>query len=91
LAEGELEKERVKDTLAVLKILGVNARSAPRMAEALAVSRDHDKIRSLIAGVCLESRLPLLTGMRKEFEHFPGLVLIHPDTLRVPANNSERA
>ena len=91
LVQSAAERKMVEDMLSVVKILGVNGRSAPQLAAMITDSPGKGVVDALIAGICRESRLPLLTARREQFERFPGLVLIHPGTLNVPPDNSDRA
>ncbi len=89
IAQSSEERQAVEDTLSVVKILGVNGKSARHLAESV-VNADRNTVAGYIAGVCLESRLPLLTWMRTEFSRFPGLAVVDPGSMKVPPHNSER-
>ncbi len=58
------ERNVVEDVLASMKVLGLNGRSAKNIGLHVSRSRTRRTVdtASLVAGVCLESRLPLLTG-----------------------------
>jgi hypothetical protein len=43
----------------------------------------------LVAGLCIEARLPLLTGRRKEFAGIKGLKLISPRMITRGKNASD--
>jgi len=90
IARSDEERQAVEDMLAVLKILGVNGKSVVRIADDVARAGEHKEQSGYIAGVCRESRLPLLTWMKAEFERFPGLVVVDPGTLTLPPHNTER-
>jgi hypothetical protein len=75
------ESRLVENSLAAMKMLGVNARSAPGYGRLLATSRDLDPLNVLAAGLCLESGLPLLTNRRDEFRGIRGLAFIDPARL----------
>jgi len=72
----EAELNAVEGALAAMKVLGLNARSAKRYGELLAHGKNPDRWSALVAGLCLESRLPLLTDRKKEFAVFRGLTIV---------------
>jgi len=76
LARTEREIDAVEDALAAMKVLGLNARSAKRYGALVAQGKNTDRWIALIAGLCLESRLPVLTDRKKEFSAFRGLVIV---------------
>ena len=90
LAYTDDERRSVEDALSVLKFLGLNGKSAPRIAEYAREVEGREYANALIAGICRESRLPLLTWMKNEFERFPGLVVVDPAVLELPPHNSDR-
>jgi predicted nucleic acid-binding protein len=76
-------RRAAEDMFAAIRVLGVNARSAPLFGELLASDRKRDVMNVLIAGICKESRLPLLTERTTDFARFRGLeVLPAAHTLR---------
>lgn len=77
-ANSALESGLIEDALAPMKLLGLSARGARRYASMLAGGRPRNRWQMLIAGLCLESRLPLLTGRRADFQGTKGLVLVPP-------------
>jgi predicted nucleic acid-binding protein len=76
MARSEAELGAVEGAMAAMKVLGLNARSAKRYGALLVDVRNADRWNALIAGLCLESRLPLLTDRKKEFAAFRGLVIV---------------
>ena len=80
LARSERERRSVEDALSAMKLLGLNARSAPRYGELLSGRSRVDRWNLLIAGLCIESGLPLLTDRKKEFREF-GSVKIIPTSI----------
>lgn len=80
-ARSHSEVTAVEDSMAAMKILGVNAKTAKTYGALLARGKSLDRWNILVAGLCLESRLPLLTGRKKEFSGVRGLVLIPPELM----------
>ncbi len=75
LARSARERRAVEDVLSAMKLLGVNPRGARRYGDLLSRRRGN-AWNILIAGLCLESRLPLLTDRRQEFAGFRGLEVL---------------
>jgi predicted nucleic acid-binding protein len=76
LAQNEKEHLAMEHALACVKILGVNARSAMGYGRLVRNRRGKDMLCTLAAGLCIESKLPLLTDRIKDFARIPGLVCI---------------
>lgn len=82
LAETPRERQAIEDSLASLKVLGLNAKNAMKYGELLS---DNDHLRrynALIAGLCLESKLPLITTRTDEFKKVKHLHIIPAGFLR---------
>ena len=62
LAGNALERRAVEDALGAMKILGLNAKHAKRYGEWFAQVPAVSVFDKLIAGICIESRLPLVTA-----------------------------
>jgi predicted nucleic acid-binding protein len=77
-AASEHERELVRDAMAALKVLGLNAKSALLYADLLRRYGQRKRWDLLVAGMCLESGLPLLTRERGAFSGMRGLKLIAP-------------
>ena len=88
-ARTSLELHAMEDAMGAMKLLGVNARGAPRYAELLRKSRSPDRWTVMVAGLCLESRLPLVSGRVREYRRFGGLLLIPPRLIRPGATGEE--
>jgi predicted nucleic acid-binding protein len=78
LAQSEVEVRAIEDTLQAVKILGLNGRSAKSVGLGIGEIRtkrvrDFDK---LIASVCVESRLPLVTGRAQRYRGIPNLTVV---------------
>ena len=82
LAKSEEEKRIVEDSMAALKVLGLNPKNARKYGELMATNRKTDRWNILIAGLCLESRLPILTDRRKDFSGMKGLVIVSTNLIR---------
>ena len=78
LARSEAEVRAVEDSMAAVKILGLNPKNARKYGELLAGRAKPGLMTALVAGLCRESRLPLLTDRRKEFRGIPGLLVVPP-------------
>lgn len=78
LVRTERERTAVEHCLAAIKLLGLNARTAARYGSLVASSRSAERWNVLIAGLCLDSKLPLLTGRRGDFKGIKGLTIIAP-------------
>ncbi len=75
------ESRTIEQTLGAMKLLGLNARVAKRLGH---LFRKHPKSSFrdlLVAGVCLEGKLPLLTRSAKRFHDINGLRIIEPSVL----------
>ncbi|MDP1676551.1 MAG: type II toxin-antitoxin system VapC family toxin [Bacteroidota bacterium] len=59
------ETQAVDDAMSALKVLGVNSKSAKNIAAV--VSSGKNEFSALIAGVCIESKLPIITLNSKRF------------------------
>ena len=70
------ELQVISDAMAAMKVLGLNAKNARRYGEFVRQRGSKNRWNSMIAGLCLESRLPIITGQGKEFRGIPGLTII---------------
>lgn len=89
-ADSAAGRRTVEDALGVVKILGINARNAPRYGRILRTMRHPDPLAALVAGLCLDGRLPLLTDRREEFRGIPGLRCIPTSALGAPPRTRRR-
>ena len=76
LARSEQEVRAIEDSMAAMKILGLNPKNARKYGELLSGRVRPPLMNVLVAGLCLESRLPLLTDRRKEFRGIAGLLVV---------------
>jgi predicted nucleic acid-binding protein len=67
IARNEKERRAVEQSMSAMKILGVNAKSAKYYGKLIAEGMKLPRMNALIAGICLESKLPVLSGQPKEF------------------------
>jgi len=83
------EENAVEDAMAAMKILGVNPKSARTYGALLARNHSHAALDILTAGLCIESRLPLLTDRKDDFRNIAGLVIIPTHVVRTRASGHE--
>lgn len=76
LAKTEKEHGAIEDSMAAMKLMGLNPKNARHYGTLMAARRNNDRYNLLIGGLCIDSRLPLLTDERSDFKRIPGLVLI---------------
>lgn len=73
------ETEAVQDAMNALKVLGINSKSAKNIASV--VSSTKKDFAALIAGICLESKLPIVTVNPKRFVGVKNLKVTSPNEL----------
>jgi predicted nucleic acid-binding protein len=83
------ELQAMRDAMGAMKLLGVNAKGATRYAELLKRFRGRDRWNVMVAGLCLESKLPLVTRRTREFRRFSGLVVVSPGLIRPGASGEQ--
>jgi predicted nucleic acid-binding protein len=78
LARTEKEIQAVDDALYSMKVLGLNAKSAKNMGKVLArrSAQGRNEMTGLMAGLCIESRLPMISMNHKRFNGIEGLRVI---------------
>jgi predicted nucleic acid-binding protein len=72
------ERKGAEDAMSAMKLLGLNPKNAPLYGMLFARHPGRSPMDLLVAGLCIEARLPLLTGRRKDFAGVGGLKLISP-------------
>ena len=82
LARNASERRTIEDALGAMKILGLNAKHAKRYGEWFGQVPAVSVIDKLIAGVCIESRLPLVTGQPHAYRGIKGLKVIHTSLVK---------
>lgn len=70
------ERKAVEDTMSAMKILGLNAKLGKAIGALTARRGQAADLPVLIAGLCRESRLPLVTGRPERFREMRGLEVI---------------
>jgi predicted nucleic acid-binding protein len=80
LGRNERERAAIENSMACLKVLGMNARNARRYGRLLRERGSGNLAGVLVAGLCIDSGLPLLTDERETFRGIRGLRLV-PTTL----------
>lgn len=76
LAESEKEREAIENSMAAMKIMGLNPKQASKYGALLNSARRLDTLNILIAGLCLESKLPILTDRKQDFKGIKGLAVV---------------
>lgn len=89
LARTRRETLAVKNVMAAMKVLGLNPRNAPIYGQLLASHPRHDRWTLLIAGLCAESRLPILTAHRREFAGLEGVTVVPPGMIESERSGEE--
>ena len=75
-ARNNRQRQAIEATMSAMKILGLNPKNAVRQGKLLAHYPHVAPMDLLVAGICMESRLPLLTARRASFRGMKGLVVI---------------
>lgn len=70
------QRKAAEDALAAMKLLGLNPKNAMRYGDLFAAHPRLHPVDLLVAGLCLESGLPLLTGRRSDFSGIRGLTIV---------------
>jgi predicted nucleic acid-binding protein len=81
LARTERQQKAVIETLSALKILGLNAKNAPKFGLLFSKNPETSRMNLLIAGLCMESKLPLFTAQPSRFSGVKGLQVLTPADL----------
>jgi predicted nucleic acid-binding protein len=77
-SRNEHERKLIEDSLSGMKILGLNPKNALRFAGLVRRHRRKRTLDLLVAGLCLESKLPLLTSNAGAFRGITGLHFVSP-------------
>ena len=89
LARTAKEVHAVEDAMSAMKILGLNAKQAKRYGDWFAHKRSATVINKLVAGICMESKLPLVTGNVNDFRGIRGLSIIRSTIINAKASAAE--
>jgi predicted nucleic acid-binding protein len=76
LGRTDIEMDAINDAMSAMKVLGLNAKNARRYGELVRDNSGKDRWTLMIAGLCLESRLPIITGKVGHFQGIRGLTVI---------------
>ncbi len=76
LAESEKECTAIEDSMSALKVMGLNPKQSRKYGVLLTSAKRLDTLNVLIAGLCLESKLPILTDRKADFKGIKGLVVV---------------
>lgn len=76
MARNSREMRAVESSMAALKILGLNPKNARKHGILAAQHPAFHPLDLLVTGICLESRLPLLTGRHELFRSVENLLVI---------------
>lgn len=84
LCRSKKEQRVVEDVMYSMKVLGLNGKSAKSIGLSIAGSRGANlrDVDMLVAGVCLESRLPILTGSPTRYRGIRLLRVVRADEIR---------
>ncbi|HLF14845.1 MAG TPA: hypothetical protein VI932_08160 [Bacteroidota bacterium] len=75
-ARSPRQRRAVEDVLSAVKILGMNGRNAGKFARLTNFGPGGFPLNALIAGICIEARLPLVTDRAGEFERYRKLRVV---------------
>ncbi len=89
LARTKKEMAAIEDSMAAMKLLGLSPKNAKKYGELITSKSKHDRWNLLIAGLCVESRLPLLTAHRRDFAGVKGLQIVAPALIARHATGAE--
>jgi predicted nucleic acid-binding protein len=78
IAKTSAERRSIEAAMGAMKVLGLNPRHAPRYGELLAKGSHAGRWNLLVAGLCIASGLPLLTGKAAGFKGIEGLLIVPP-------------
>ena len=81
LAGTARESRAIAEALSSLKILGLNAKNAPAFGRLFASAKKAGTMELLVAGLCIETKLPLVTEKTAAFRGIRGLTVVTPARL----------
>jgi predicted nucleic acid-binding protein len=82
------EVQLLDDVMSAMKILGLNPKNAKSYGALMASHRKVQSLEVLTAGLCMESRLPILSA-RKTLRRIPGVVVVPPALVRSQQSGHE--
>ena len=77
----DVERSAVEDALHALKILGLNSKNGKNIGRLFENASGSEAMSRLIAGLCIESKLPLVTNRMRAFRRIRGLDVRNVSTL----------
>jgi len=83
------ERTHAEHAMSAMKLLGLNPKNAALYGGLLAAHPGRRPMDLLVSGLCLESRLPLLTGERKNFAGIRGLTVVTPGMITAGTNAAD--
>jgi len=84
-ARNARETRAVEDAMAAMKVLGLNPKNAASYGSLFRRHRGRRPMDLLVAGLCCDTGLPLLTARRAAFSGIRGLTILTPgDILEGP-------
>ena len=88
MCETPKQKKALEGALSALKILGLNGKSGRSLGVVLRKARESNlrDIDTLIAGLCIESGLPLLTGRPGSYRGIRSLTILPAKDVKDSAN-----
>lgn len=82
VARTDSERKAVEDSMAAMKVMGLNPKQASRYGTLLKRSERLNTLHVLVAGLCIESKLPILTDRRGDFRGIKGLTIVPTKLVR---------
>ena len=82
LAGNARERKAIEDSLSAMKILGLNAKQAKRFGDLFNRNASPAVLDTLAAGICIESRLPLVTGRGGRYKGMKELRVIRSASVK---------
>ena len=76
IAKTDREAKAIEDSMAAMKLMGLNPKNARMYGELISSNKKIESWNILIAGLCLESKLPILTDSKKDFAGIKGLTIV---------------
>jgi len=72
------QRRAVEDVLSAVKILGMNGRNAGRFARIAGTGGGRIDPAALVAGICIEAHLPLVTDRPGDYKRYGNLRTVPP-------------
>jgi predicted nucleic acid-binding protein len=89
VARTDEERKAVEYAMSAMKILGLNAKNAKKYGGLLACDVRLPRMNTLVAGICLESRLPVLTSRPDEFRGVKELTVVPASKLMLKKSGAD--